>query len=82
MYSDILWVVTVDRKPEIDHYSIIYGLNDSHWCPSETTPTSINMRHWVMVLGLCVCLSVTMLAATYLVCMSKVRHIRVTCGLC
>ena len=29
---------------------------------------------------LCVCLSVTMLAATYLVCMSKVRLRRVSCS--
>ena len=29
----------------------------------------------------CVCLSVTALAATYLVCMSKVRHHRVPCRL-
>ena len=27
----------------------------------------------------CVCLSVTALAATYLVCMSKLRHYRVPC---
>ena len=29
----------------------------------------------------CVCVSDTMLAATYLVCMSKVRHHRVLCRL-
>ena len=39
------------------------------------------MRGTVVVLCVCVCLSVTALAATYLVCTSKLRHHRVPCGL-
>ena len=39
------------------------------------------VRVTVVVLCVCVCVCVTVLAATYLVCMSKVRHHRVPCRL-
>ena len=40
-----------------------------------------NSRSVCECVRVCVCLSVTMLAATYLVCMFKVRHHRVPCRL-